>query len=239
MFSVPPQSFASWPSPVARRHSSHKWGGAPRPRRRRRFSGDGSPSLPRCTRHGLGGGRSACRVSAPVMSTMLTAPSTAMEAKGQHPSGASEALLRAVLSIPHRSPLRAASSLPESLRALASPLMPLNPPAKRNPTDRQCPALASSLPFIGRELPSLPIIPGGCGCKSPDPSPSSLPERRNWRWGNSGGAPACGLGGCGLEAARKQHGPPLVPNFRAVRDEPDLNNIVINSMPGTSSVRAV
>ena len=115
----------------------------------------------------------------PVMTTKLAAPGAAMEAKGQHPSGASEALLRAVLSIPHHSHLCAASSLPESLRVLASPLMPLNPPAKRNPTDRQCPALASSLPFIGRELPSLPIIPGGYGCKSPGPRSSSLPERRN------------------------------------------------------------
>ena len=153
MFSVPPQSFASWPSPVARRHSSHKWGGAPRPHRRRRFSGDGSPSLPRCTRHGLVGGRSACRVSAPVITTKLAAPSTAMEAKGQHPSGASEALLRAVLSIPHHSHLCAASSLPESLRVIASPLMPLNPPAKRNPTDRQCPAgieLAVHWPGVGK-----------------------------------------------------------------------------------------
>jgi hypothetical protein len=140
MFSVQSRCFTPWPSPVARRQSSIGWGSASRPRRRRRFSGDGSPSLPRCTRHGLVGGRSACRVSAPVMSTKLTAPSTAMEAKGQHPSGASEALLRAVLSIPHHSHLCAASSLPESLRVLASPLMPLNPPAKRNPTDRQCPA---------------------------------------------------------------------------------------------------
>ena len=87
-------------------------------------------------------GTFVCRVfPLPVMTAKLTAPGIAMEAKGQHPSGASEALLRALLSIPHRSPpLRAASSSPESLRALASPLMPLNPPAKRNPTDRQCPA---------------------------------------------------------------------------------------------------
>jgi hypothetical protein len=180
MFSVPPQSFASRSSPVARRQAS--------------LMGQRSPTMPPAAfqRRWLlvfaslhasrPGWRPICLTgfqAEPVMTTKLAAPGAAMEAKGQHPSGAFGALSRAVISIPHRSPLCAASSLPESLRALASPVMPLNPPAKRNPTDRQCPALASSLPFIGRELAGLRIIPGGCGCKSPGPRSSSLPERRN------------------------------------------------------------
>jgi len=53
-----------------------------------------------------------------------------MEAKGQYPSGAFEALYPALISIRHRSPLRAASSLPESFRSLASALMLLPSPGK-------------------------------------------------------------------------------------------------------------
>ena len=114
----------------------------------------------------------------PVMTTKLTAPGTAVEAKGQHPSGAFGALSRAFLSIPHRSPLRAASSSPESLRSLASPLLPLNARQSGIRLTASAPQ-ASSSPFIGRELASLPIILGGYGCKSPRPRSSSLPERRN------------------------------------------------------------
>ena len=76
------------------------------------------------------------------------------------------------------SPLRAASSSPESLRSLASPLLPLNARQSGIRLTASAPQ-ASSSPFIGRELASLPIIPGGYGCKSPNLSPSSLPERRN------------------------------------------------------------
>jgi hypothetical protein len=98
---------------------------------------------------------------------------------------------------------------------------------------------ASSSPFIGRELASLPIIPGGYGCNRQASAhlrcqsgeipvgaiPAALPHAR--------------LASCDLEAARKQHGAQPVLSSSAMRDEPDLNNIIINSMPGTSSVRAV
>jgi len=184
-------------------------------------------------------GMFVCRVfPSPVMTTKLAAPDAAMEAKGQHPSGASEALLRAVLSIPHHSHLCAASSSPESLRSLASPLLPLNARQSGIRLTASAPQ-ASSSPFIGRELASLPIIPGGYGCKSPPPRSSSLPERRNGVGAIPAALPHARLASCDLEAARKQHGAQPVLSSSAMRDEPDLNNIIINSMPGTSSVRAV
>ena len=211
------------------------------PRRRRRFSGDGSPPLPRCTLHGRVG-RDVRQPGFPLAGHDGEAHRTWHRDGSEGPAplrrvrGAVTGSAFDPTSFP--SPFRAASSSPESLRSLASPLLPLNARQSGIRLTASAPQ-ASSSPFIGRELASLPIIPGGYGCKSPPPRSSSLPERRNGVGAIPAALPHARLASCDLEAARKQHGAQPVLSSSAMRDEPDLNNIIINSMPGTSSVRAV